>query len=335
MAVLRELGIYRIDFQHHAGKEERRLTTSVPAQGHIVWPFIALDVIWPHGGAFFQPEALSCLPEAAGSRSLLMSSPFAVYLAEGIDLHRLRLIEQLEERFPPGTLAFCGWDANLHCLLGALTSEGLAVWRWGSTRTDARLIPVAGKPWRKVTGVLSQCIGEYMADMLNDERVIDGASSASRWCLVLAGWDGKRLPVASVLLPLGPGSLPSEGARIRPRFSVPLAGALQGNSASEVAALQLVPRRGRLWAALGDGSLQAWNILQPKWLGIWHPHWPLGTAEEGFKVAAICEEAGGPLLVAGESPSGPLLLRSETAAACAVDDSIDSEDSASLCSASS
>ncbi|CAE8641123.1 unnamed protein product, partial [Polarella glacialis] len=113
MALLRELGIYRIDFQQHPGKERRlqemlveRLLPVAPTAGGCMreslaeriglkeseknWlQFEALEVQWPHG-SFFQPEVLSWMPS---SNEVNASFDIAgeLFLGSSFSHHRLFL----------------------------------------------------------------------------------------------------------------------------------------------------------------------------------------------------------------------------------------------------
>ena len=84
------------------------------------------------------------------------------------------------------------------------------------------------------------------------------------WCLLLAGWDGSRLPVAALRLPGWPGLLAPAGG-VAPAFDAPLLaprGARSQSAAPEVlippavTAMHVELRHGRLWA-LSGGELEA------------------------------------------------------------------------------
>ncbi|CAK9112452.1 Hypothetical protein SCF082_LOCUS52132, partial [Durusdinium trenchii] len=63
MAVLRELGIYQIDFQQHPGGE-RRLSAAPKSTEDFTLNFEEVEVSWPHG-AFFEAEVISWLGDRA------------------------------------------------------------------------------------------------------------------------------------------------------------------------------------------------------------------------------------------------------------------------------
>mmetsp|Transcript_54852 Transcript_54852/g.169862 ORF Transcript_54852/g.169862 Transcript_54852/m.169862 type:complete len:173 (-) Transcript_54852:31-549(-) len=142
----------------------------------------------------------------------------------------------------------------------------------------------------------------------------DGRGAHAEWCLLLVGWDNEQLPVASVPLPDGPTRPPRGDRPVVPLFNAPLRllrglpgarRAAKAGGSEEVAALHLEPRRGRLWALLADGSLQAWELPAARSLGRWWPRWPSASAGGPFLPGALCEEpSGGALLVAGSRGDG-------------------------------
>eukprot|EP00931_Biecheleriopsis_adriatica_P092096 TRINITY_DN6591_c1_g1_i1.p1 TRINITY_DN6591_c1_g1~~TRINITY_DN6591_c1_g1_i1.p1 ORF type:complete len:1166 (-),score=200.90 TRINITY_DN6591_c1_g1_i1:144-3548(-) len=258
MAVLRELGIYRIDFQQHPGGERRLRSTaseglacpqrgedSAPLPAHSqedrIWlRFDALEVQWPHG-AFFQPEVLSLMKDGEEESSLLIGSPFSNYRLRGLSkldsaLQPLKLEELFWQRdlSPPlpGAVSLCGRRGRADgCFLGRASQEEAAVTLWSfSEHLLCQSASGSSSSKSEVTlSLLSPSNGrttrpwQLLAGTVVSCRLLDGqAASNASSCLALAGWDGLRLVVAPVPLHDGPCQLPAHGTVIRPRFSVPL-----------------------------------------------------------------------------------------------------------------
>jgi len=216
MAVLRELGIYRIDYQQHPGGD-RQLSMARRLSKELSLSFREVEVEWPHGD-FFEAEAISWLEQSeaeAGVSSraggLLLSSAFSNYLVAGDD-GPLKL-EELPD-FTPGLVAING-PGGVRFLAATSSEAKLLLWPAHEasskcslgTGSKATALGLAGReplPWRCMAGTLQPC---------------EQAANQSYWCLLLAGWDGSRTLVAEMRmedvcsLPDGP---------IRPSYSVPL-----------------------------------------------------------------------------------------------------------------
>lgn len=91
MALLKELGVYQVDFQQHPGHEGRRLCSNAWPSGSVpeaacktaggasafeTWRFSRVEVEWPHG-ALFRPQALVCSSQGLSA----VASPFGFYRA--------------------------------------------------------------------------------------------------------------------------------------------------------------------------------------------------------------------------------------------------------------
>eukprot|EP00445_Apocalathium_hangoei_P000690 CAMPEP_0203840066 /NCGR_PEP_ID=MMETSP0359-20131031/553_1 /ASSEMBLY_ACC=CAM_ASM_000338 /TAXON_ID=268821 /ORGANISM="Scrippsiella Hangoei, Strain SHTV-5" /LENGTH=989 /DNA_ID=CAMNT_0050754213 /DNA_START=71 /DNA_END=3037 /DNA_ORIENTATION=- len=322
-------------------EERRRLGASSSA-----WSFEPLEASFPTG-PFFRASSLSCLSDVAGR--ILVSgddgSAYRVDVSSGgavagenetaLAGRRGRRLEALSPfAFPGGAVALCAdapsaasrsmqerdpvpENASAPCLMGQLTERGIAFWPLGSDRGSAETVelPVEGRPWQLLAGAAVRC--EAVSGLL-DGLDVDLAS----WCLLLAGWDGRHLPIAAVPLPRGLDSPPDSSSSVSPAFAAPLSAlrvAPPSEAAVAVASLSLEPRRGRLWALLSDGALQAWELLgeEPMSLGRWTPPLPgqrLSSRSGGVKqqVVGICEDtARSELLLAarGGDAAGHRLFR--------------------------
>lgn len=344
MASLKELGFYQIDFQEHPGGERRRLAAARPPmafqQLRVRWPHgglfrpqaLACSSSPGRAGAPGEEDcedAGTCATGENVSASLMMSSPYGIYAATATAEHSLDdaigwtssvssrggvwRLEELERTSVLSSTVFLCEPRNfsLHsspqleltrCLSASPVSGGVEVRALASERGDSRdeeavLLTVVGKPWRLLAGGLVKCT--------NVRGLLAPGALSSTWCLLVAGWDGELLPVAAVPLPRGPGRPPAPGQRLSPAFDAPLPPA---EAEKGIVALHVEPRRGRLWALLASGVLEAWDLIGARSLGHRRLRWPPGTA--GFRATALCEDvARGVLLAAGRSElAGPLLL---------------------------
>lgn len=117
----------------------------------------------------------------------------------------------------------------------------------------------------------------------------------AEWCLLLAGWDGRMLPVAAVPLVHGPTLPPAAGTVIRPSLDAPLYGS---DAEQSVLVMHLQPTHGRLWALFSSGELVAWDLLRARSRGRWRPRWP-ESASHGFQPVAMCEDSNAAMVVLG------------------------------------
>ncbi|CAJ1382679.1 unnamed protein product [Effrenium voratum] len=231
---------------------------------------------WPHGN-FFRPELLAC-----GGAKLFAATAFALYQSEG----GLPLAWQaLPRKDFPVAVPICGDapDGDDGCLFAAARGGGVALWPWRSLDvTDAPL----ARPWHRLAGASVPC--RRLAPLAPE------FSELEERCLLLVGWDGQRLPVATLRLS---GGAPSAAERLELRFDVPLE---RGDA--DVRAMHL-DSSGQLWLLLGN-ELLSWQLLAGEFLGRWQPHW------RDFTPRALCARQGR-LLVAGSAGTGygrPLLL---------------------------
>lgn len=295
--------------------------------------FSSVPVDWPFG-AFFQPEALSCLPAPPGEGSpLVFWSAFFAYEELGPRSGRPLALRRLSRSaFPAGSAVLCtppapppnavASAAPGRCLVAMPVQTGIDFWPYGSSLTDAKVhLPLHGRPWRRLAGASVRC--GALAPLLPPKSplVADGGED---WCLLLAGWDGLRVPLAVLPLPDGPGAPPAAAGSIVLRADAPLT--LRGSStcssrhvpapaeeaadeADEVLALSLEPASGRLWALLAGSDIQAWEVLRLRSLGRWRLELP--GKGSGFSATALCEDPGsGALYVAGSGGlEGPELVR--------------------------
>ncbi|CAJ1396432.1 unnamed protein product [Effrenium voratum] len=282
MAVLRELGIYRIDFQQHPGKE-RRLTPAprceVEAKLSLSGAleqinFQELEVSWPHG-SFFEAEVISWLEteepssSSGDSGALLLGSSFANY--RGHPGARPLQLEELSAHLSPGVVAI-----NAGGGVRFLASKEAMLWFWPFHEASShcrgadvgRSLGVSGNapPWRSMSGAVLPC------GML-------GPSEA--WCLALAGWDGSRLLMASAAME-DLCTLPSEP--VRPRYAVPLQ---EGPSPVALSLTRRGPRL-QLLCLFADATMQAWDLLQKKALWRARAAWPTDLGD--FQARSLAED---------------------------------------------
>lgn len=333
LAIMRETNFRNFSSQESNIVERRLAAMNVAA---VRWHFEHAEVAWPLG-AFFRPEALSCLPPtaAADAKAFLVGSPFAVYQAlhgpSGVVLEELP-----RPSFPPGTLAFCGQrpgaaatggplgttapaPAAAPCLLGVPAQDGVLLWPMGADQnsTEATLLKVQQAPWQLLAGATVPCEDAGLLDIAGGgPGGAEGPVSvvpAEPWCLLLAGWaGGEEISVVVVPLQGGPGSRPQAPSRpLEPHFELPLdlpadglavAAEVPRTAPPRVAALHLEPRRGRLWVLMANGDLQIWTLLHgpPQHLGRLPRQWPAHAG--AFRAKAVCEDhASRRLFVAGRT----------------------------------
>lgn len=381
-------GVFQIDFVVVPEEEERRrrlyatpsdveglveaLATiadaALPAPKVLVGPpapalhLESVEVAWPFG-VYFSLASLACLPGLAGSSPrILVGSPSARYQLQGLwpdaGASSLRVAALARGAFPANAVAICAApqpdvQAEGSCLWAALEPDGraLALWPFGRSRKTAHVttLPFAGSavaanPWRRFTGAIVPCRAvEWLLTPPDAAREM-----APERCMLLAGWDGRRLPVAAVPLPpSAPGSIlqpagdtsvvfdfdaPLPPTQPRPRRAASQASreALEDRGDEEVlTALHIDARSGRLWAALADGELHAWDLLALRRLGRWQLQRrpAVAAAATGsvgdsapVRAAALCEDPTGDpgrllVAVAGDAGSptssagvGPALL---------------------------
>lgn len=282
-------------------------------------------VAWPRG-AFGAPFALSCLP--GGLMISGTEEPF--WAAWPVGPPRSTSLPQLEfssASLPPGPrVAFCG-AVDAPCFLAAPWTGGngpeiaIALWELSldlgaplgpENVPEPALFALDGswaRPWLLITGGTVLC--NEVRHWLLDE------THTSSWCLLLAGWDGARLPVAVV--PLQAGRLPRRGL-VSPAFAIRLPGSAQRKceassscshwTRSEISAIHLDSARYSL-LALQDGRLHTWDLLRPGRVKTLQPALP--AAWGTWRASGLCvrqsvaEESE--LVVVGSSSRGPRLLR--------------------------
>lgn len=296
MALLKETHVYQIDYQQHPGHERRLCAVERVF-------FEPVEVEWPHG-QFFRPQGLACPPD--GNGELILESPFGLFAANSSGSSAMRVEELDRVRVPQSTVILCAPHSEApalqsrleSCLMAAPSPEGLVIWQGRQDQgTQSVVLPWDGPPWRLLAGTILNCA--QVKDLLLERHW------AGSWCILLAGWDGELLPIAALRLPVGPVRLPPEGTRVSPIFDAPFAIA----DPAGVAALHVEPRRGRLWAALSDGDLEAWDLLEFSALGRYSSQWP---AQVKLRPLALCEDESRGLLVLGRSDgAGPALFRAD------------------------
>jgi len=232
--------------------------------------------------------------------TLVMSSPFLSYKVPSVTSLPLKMEVIPKSVCPSGSAVMCGGDAESKCLVGKAIPAGLVVWPFGEspTTSEAATLSVKGQPWRLLAGAVVRC--SKVAEILTHP----GANETL--CLLLAGWDGQRLPVAAVPLSSWASTtsqpLPMAAEVVVPRFEAPVDGFVESSrdmeSATSPTSLHISAESGRLWAVFPEGHVQAWDLFGARRLGSWWPQWPL-------RGAAVCE-AGGRLLLAGLDDEGPV-----------------------------
>lgn len=295
MAVLLELGIYRIDYQQHPGGDRqlsaRRLSSDLSLS------FEDVQVEWPHGD-FFEAEGISWLAtevfaETSGSTSstsrggsMMFSSAFTNYLARGDGRNGPLKLQEFAD-FLPGVVAVNG-PGGVRFLASSSQSEAkLFLWpfheaaacRGDASRAELSLAGRDAAPWRCMAGTFQHC-----------------EANQSHWCLLLAGWDGVRALVAEIhvedmcVLPAGP---------VRPSYSVPI------EVDATPRAFTFIRRQGSLQLlGLFRSSIQAWDLQAKKAL------WRSRGWSEDFKALSLAEDAGSSeLYVVGRGRIGSRLLK--------------------------
>mmetsp|Transcript_37154 Transcript_37154/g.78829 ORF Transcript_37154/g.78829 Transcript_37154/m.78829 type:complete len:117 (+) Transcript_37154:717-1067(+) len=87
---------------------------------------------------------------------------------------------------------------------------------------------------------------------------------------------------------------------------------LRPKAEEAITALHLDALTGRLWAVLGDGKVEAWELFgDPLSLGTWRPQWPAskGGKQRGQRVVAVCEDSS------SSSSASSLMMLVETSTA--------------------
>lgn len=210
---------------------------------------------WPHG-QFFRPEVLTC-----SGRRVLAATAFAMYQSsDGFGTAPL-LWQALPRKDFPAAVPLCQDDVPVEqCFFARPHGDGqLAVWPAANHSAEDILELPSRRPWQHFTGVQLPC----------------GEHEPHRRCLLLAGWDGERLPVLWI-----------HGQELTPSFDLPLPSVETSNA---VRAMHL-NSAGQLWLLLGK-ELMAWDVLRGEYIGRWQPDW------QDFTPRLLC--AGRRLLVAG------------------------------------
>eukprot|EP00930_Biecheleria_cincta_P032295 TRINITY_DN22412_c0_g1_i1.p1 TRINITY_DN22412_c0_g1~~TRINITY_DN22412_c0_g1_i1.p1 ORF type:complete len:961 (+),score=165.42 TRINITY_DN22412_c0_g1_i1:94-2976(+) len=293
--------------------------------GMMHWPenLEELRVHWPHG-EFFRPESLACQAAALDSDSrhvqIMLGSPYFWYRSvDSADSRdgRLEFAPLPADDFPAeAVVVHCasGLPDLMAgpCLAAMLRDDGkeLVLWRISDDRIgapDAVVLSVEGMPWLTFSGSVLPC-------QSTRQLLSPGSDLTEGSCLLLAGWDGTRLPLATV--PLTEKLLSATGSAntswsVSPRVDAPISDLEEDSNESaqmfETLNLHLTSHvRGcRLWALLPARQvLLAWDMSSLRAMG----QWQLSATGE---TAAICETSGHALLLAGRSSTQePRLWRS-------------------------
>lgn len=181
------------------------------------------------------------------------------------EMPTLKLQEVHRSWLPPSTIMLCHPESPLHlrrnlssCILAAPAQEGLAFWPLGSSRSNATVLTIEGRPsWRQFSAAAVRCSAV--------ERLLPPVGDPTTWCLMLAGWDGEMLPVAVIPLPFEGSLLPSSATIVRPGFDAPLRFSdvtETGKKDGEPFALHLEGNHGRLWAVKANGRVVDFACLK-------------------------------------------------------------------------
>ncbi|CAL1167055.1 unnamed protein product [Cladocopium goreaui] len=96
--------------------------------------------------------------------------------------------------------------------------------------------------------------------------------SGSEWCLLFAGWDGRRLPVAVVPFPQSLGNGAKATTSVLPLFDL-LANTIPQPCLAEISSLSMEANTGKLLVLWSNGILDAFDLLKGHHLGSWRPPW--------------------------------------------------------------
>eukprot|EP00971_Amphidinium_carterae_P027652 544689-Amphidinium_carterae.1 len=100
------------------------------------------------------------------------------------------------------------------CLTAQLHGQLISIAAWGgSTSRYATTLRVHGDPWRRLAGAVVHC--DVVPHLIPRQDM-----DASKWCLVLAGWDGRGIPIA--VLPWQEGHHQLEVEELRPLLYIPM-----------------------------------------------------------------------------------------------------------------
>lgn len=331
MYSLEAVDVLEFDYLSYVGGEERRLGASSDAD--FSWEFEDLPVSHPHHDLFC-PLHVSCLSGIRGSPRFLVRTRHEQYVASAREptwadrtdellenISGLELNALLEHQIPPDAVVLCMPNAQVsfrevadlrpliqerRCMLAALQMNGTALALWGmdAPREEASILRVVGQsPWRSFAGALVPC--SEVAELL---EILDQSGGQDSWCILLAGWDGTRIPVAALRL-RGNIDVPGLPSEVLPAFDLPgprhqdsrsaataTAGRLLDAAArpaegmlgeSGMVALHVDAPQARVWALSSEGDLELWDMASPKSLGVWQPQWPL-TSLRDFQVAGLC-----------------------------------------------
>lgn len=297
--------------------DHHRRLFSIGAWSSPSWSFQRWPIQWPQP-AIFKAEAMHC---RSGTSLPLLSTSYKLFKVvrnATLSKQRLELEELNAKSFPASSVMICDSEAKEECLQAALTTQGLRLW---SSEVDTT-VQITGKTWRRVAGVQAPC--ESLEPLLRASPV--GRSWTGR-CLLLAGWDGSRLPVAvlpwpsagATVSPIVDAPLTLPGRQVRPRGardaqSPSTATCAAEGSTVQVKSLSLEASALRLWALQGQ-DLWGWDLLHGRVLG----RWTLPDFRRGFEATAICAGSGATrrprLMLAGriidDGRPGPELLVSK------------------------
>lgn len=311
MQILRELDILRVDYRFEkldVTKPRRRLFTDKLR-------FEEVHARWPQHG-YFRPAAVSCISGSADG--LIIGSALRRYWLNSSGASDTVFNELATSNVPTHSSTICRTASHAvvgvpDCFSISLVERGLAFWPFGDSQADASVtvLQIRGEAWHMATGALLSCNETHAAGVTSPTETAD-----SRSCLLLAGWDGKRVLVAAVRVT---GSIPEllrGSGSIEPRFDVPLwlrdSEEMEDASAQtmRLAAFHMAAGSGRLWVMLEGGELRAWDVLRAASLGHWTPVWPFSLEE--FEAVAICEDSAQRLVAVGtRSDVGASLLQAQ------------------------
>ncbi|CAK9062111.1 unnamed protein product [Durusdinium trenchii] len=231
--------------EEHGEAGERRMQAlgSSGSSRSSQWDFEVLNVsAWPKGIT----STMSCLPTQGGHVYMTTDGSTSVWSAPILVGQALSFQAAGVLVSPAATAMLCPRDQEfIPCFLEVVENGFKLQLQEEIVKVPAPLMPSVGS-LRKITGAAMRC--KILA--------LGHEVSGFEWCLLLAGWDGRRLPVSVLALPHSdnPGVLTA-----LPLFDVLANMAPESCTSAEVASLGM-EASGILWVLWSNGRLDAFNL---------------------------------------------------------------------------
>lgn len=251
--------------------EERRLREAA-------WDFEPFNMSgWPSDLAQ-HAESLSCHHDEEGARIFLSTDHGSSIWSVSAFANQLQRFEALRaegrgvEQLTVASATICPpKEVRTSCFLA----------RAVGSRLSLRLLPAGSEPAEELASFQMLDMGplsKLTAAVLRCGGLAAGlATTEDRWCLLLAGWDGRRLPVAAV-----PFDDSRAASPIVPLFDVfanwidtpEVEGTCAAPGSAPAVESLSMEATGRLWVLSTSGRLAAFDLQEGQLMDMWLPRWP-------------------------------------------------------------